>query len=904
MNLPFMKRVVEKSISISDYKPLLSSVQDLKEQFKGEVKTKPITFPDKLGEKHPFDFKMMENLYKRFSFFSAVVDKYVDFVVGPGFFIETTDERAKQIIEDFMRDVNFDSILRQWTKEALIKGNGFLEIGGDGKNGIEGLKLLNANNMYVVRDNTGKIEGYNQYTGDMNKFAKNKITPFDTENIAHVPFNIIGDDAYGIGIGYSAMNNINNLLTQEKSMHVIMNRKANSPLHAKLGKVDGNTKIIPKPADVTKFGKDMENMHNKTDWATDPLVDLKVVDFGNIGDKYDKVLEYDLNMLIYSFQIPGVLLGMANVAEGLAIVQMEAFQRRIQSIQAELEKIIETNIFKRVLAANGIEADVEFEWGSPSILEVEGRMKLISDMMKSPIVTPAMKQMLENEMINLLKFDKDEWKQIKLEQEKKEEEERKRLEAQPQPIVPGQNKSFPKPVAPKKEQPKQPKPEEMMKPVVDLISENDKKNKEQIELLFDCFKKSQEITVNTIKSNDSIVNKNIESVEKEINKKMETIEKDINKIDKKVDVKNEEIKQLAEEKEEIEKENVELDKQIKESEAKQKESNNKLEEKEKELKNLEDVIKDKKTEKNIDNPQLTELKDNITQLKDEIKQLKEKIEVRKETIKKTKKIFKKKKGVLSSFKQEKVSEAKVEEVVKKVGDEWCVISHTTGKSLGCFSSKGKAQKRLSQIKGFSARNSYEYDNPCPHCTEEFGDINDVSEWLGFSYKKYLNEILVALNAYDFDQIKAINEIELNAGRLSTKQVNDLREIMDDGFRKGQSISEMTKAVDRKVGLKDLYRMEDGQIKRGASGLPILARGADKRAVAIVRSEITKVANMGAVKHYKEGGIKQVRWIASVGKRTCPICEGLDNQIYEINAHPAIPQHTMCRCTLAPVVELK
>ena len=69
-------------------------------------------------------------------------------------------------------------------------------------------------------------------------------------------------------------------------------------------------------------------------------------------------------------------------------------------------------------------------------------------------------------MINLLKLDRDEWEKLKLEQEGKEEEERKRLEAQPQPIVPGQNAKFPQKVAPKKEQPTQPKAEEIIEPIL------------------------------------------------------------------------------------------------------------------------------------------------------------------------------------------------------------------------------------------------------------------------------------------------------------------------------------------------------------------------------------------------------------------------------------------------------
>ena len=69
--------------------------------------------------------------------FYGINREYIDFIVGPGFYIECEDERAKKIIDDFLRDVNFDSLLRAWCKEALIKGNGFIEIGGARSGEIE-----------------------------------------------------------------------------------------------------------------------------------------------------------------------------------------------------------------------------------------------------------------------------------------------------------------------------------------------------------------------------------------------------------------------------------------------------------------------------------------------------------------------------------------------------------------------------------------------------------------------------------------------------------------------------------------------------------------------------------------------------------------------------------------------
>ena len=40
---------------------------------------------------------------------------------------------------------------------------------------LEGMKNLNANYMYVVRNKLGEVEGYNQYVGAFNKLDKNII---------------------------------------------------------------------------------------------------------------------------------------------------------------------------------------------------------------------------------------------------------------------------------------------------------------------------------------------------------------------------------------------------------------------------------------------------------------------------------------------------------------------------------------------------------------------------------------------------------------------------------------------------------------------------------------------------------------------------------------------------------
>ena len=612
--------------------------------FKGIVTNNKIKFPTALGCEHPFNFGVTEGLYKKFGFSTAVIDKYVDYIVGPGFWVNGDDEKANKIITDWMNDVAFDSVLRMWVKEALTK-NGFLEIGGGKDEVPKGLKVLDSKYMYVDRDKKGVIEGYNQYIGEIDKFAKNKINSFEPYQIAHIGFNKIGDMAYGLGIVWPAVNTINNLLQNEKDLHMLMSRKANSPYHIKMGGVVGGKYFKPNPTTLKAYSGDLQWLNNKHEWVTDGLTEIKVVDFGNIGEKFNEVLKYDTEMLLYTFQVPAVIMGMANINEGVAKTQMDGFERRITSFQSEIEKVIEEKIFRRVLNSQGIDSHVEFNWGRPSNAERYERIDRITNLIKIPTVSQTLISMMEKDLIKNFELDEKEYDKMIGDEKVRNEEERKKEEARSLPLVPGQNATPAKPV----------------------------------------------------------------------------------------------VKQSL----------------------------------------------------------------------------------------------------------------------------------------------------------------------CPSCLdvqEDFGKYNTINEWLGFNYGEYKNEIEKFVKAYGYEFIKAKNLIEEAAGMLNVGQVDKFKGILEKGFKNGSSISDMVKEVNAKVGLKDLLKMEEGKIVE-KDGEPVKVRGKDKRAVSIVRTEVTRAANAGAVNFYKENGIKKVKWVSSVGTRTCEQCDALNNNIYEIGEQPEIPVHPMCRCTLTPVTEL-
>ena len=377
------------------------SKEKITEALKAEVQLKPIRFPQELGEEHPFDFKQAEDAAKQVGLVGAAIDKHLDFIISPGFYVTSDDIDAEELINKFIEDTSFPILAREWIKEALMKGNGYLELSINGKE-VE-MKLINANQMYVKRDKKAKLLGYNQYVGGFNKFDIRKVIEFNVDEIAHLALNLFGDDAYGMGIVYPALKTADNLLSADSSFHMLMERKANAPIHAKIGLPEQPVKA----ADVNAFGQKLEYLNNMHEWATDHLVEFKVIDFGNFGDKFNVILEYDKEVLFMSFQVPAVMMGSGYQNEGIASSQVEGFDRRIKALQAKIEKVIEERIFRPILEANGIESKVEIVWGLPSDDKLNSRLEKLTALSSSVSISPELRAMVEKEIAKTLLLDEE-----------------------------------------------------------------------------------------------------------------------------------------------------------------------------------------------------------------------------------------------------------------------------------------------------------------------------------------------------------------------------------------------------------------------------------------------------------------------------------------------------------------
>ncbi|MHA1876734.1 MAG: phage portal protein family protein [Promethearchaeota archaeon] len=435
------------------YKSMINKANlKIKEEFKGEVSDKPIKFPKELGAAHPFNFKDAENLYKRYGLVAEIINKTAESVVG-NFQVSFENEKSKQaenakaLVEDFLNNTNFSIVMKSWVTEALLKGNGFVEL--DLKN--QKLRVMNANDMYVKRDKKGNVLEYNQYTGNINRFVRNskKFINFKPNQIAHFTINKIPNDPYGIGVMWSNERIIDLIIQGESDNSKIMSRKAGSPIIAKCGQP--GTAVRQEAID--SFKEKLQYMTNTTEWVMDGNVDMSVLEFKDLGKDGREYIMYLYRQLLAGSGMPEVLMGSGQLNEGIAKVQLEAYTRKIKALQKQAEKIIEEKIIKPLLNSQSPALDLKptFIWNTPSQEEIDNQVMNIQKLLNTFGISENMRRMLEKKLGKLLElpdvdgFIQNPIPKAELEKKEKEEEEqekerppaRKKDEDIAQPEVPG-----------------------------------------------------------------------------------------------------------------------------------------------------------------------------------------------------------------------------------------------------------------------------------------------------------------------------------------------------------------------------------------------------------------------------------------------------------------------------------
>ena len=138
-------------------------------------------------EQHIGDNRTYMNVYLSDPIVRSLIDLPCLYAVKDGFDIVTEDEKLRDEITKTFVDINIDTTIYGWLRNARIFGSGYLEWTGDN------LVLRSSQNMFVKRNEHGQLMYYYQSIGDNKEDVR-----FEPDEIIELQNNPFDDYAYGL----------------------------------------------------------------------------------------------------------------------------------------------------------------------------------------------------------------------------------------------------------------------------------------------------------------------------------------------------------------------------------------------------------------------------------------------------------------------------------------------------------------------------------------------------------------------------------------------------------------------------------------------------------------------------------------------------------------------------------
>jgi len=212
-------------------------------------------------------------------------------------------------------------------------------------------------------------------------------------------------------------------------------------------------------------------------------------------------------------------------------------------------------------------------------------------------------------------------------------------------------------------------------------------------------------------------------------------------------------------------------------------------------------------------------------------------------------------------------------------------------------------QELNQVPGVQRQEGHNHVEEKLSNDIKIWDWTNIQENAGFNYSDYLKSILSLLKKDDFGTLSASQQTELTydkaveLGLLTNSDVNKLRIILRDGFKKNKDMQEIQSQIKEYIPLKDRFTLKE-------DGTKTLALSADARPEIIARTETLRLANEGLIKTYEDNNVKKVSWLATLSERTCDVCMQLDGQIMTNEQYLSQREqiHPCCRCSCLALTE--
>ncbi|MCJ7423574.1 phage portal protein [Candidatus Bathyarchaeota archaeon] len=306
-----------------------------------------------LDASYPDDINDFQDYFDAYNYVSHVhraVDIKHSMIWQMGYDLESESEASKTKVDDLLRELQADTVIRDGSLLALIFGNMYWQKTKEG--GVRKLRALNPSRMGAKLDSKGLVTQY-VYSSKMNERES-----FKPEEIIHLKVNAAPHELFGTSTLRNVLPTVKALLYMEEKLPLIARRRGEPLLAIQIGDKDN-------PVDEATFKKNKQGIVDRKsgeDIFHDGILTIQeVYQSASVGGRQtiEPLLAHFRQNLIAGLGVPDVALGFGGTSTmATAEYQERLLEAEVRDYQRVLKRMHESGIFSLV----GESVNVKMVW--------------------------------------------------------------------------------------------------------------------------------------------------------------------------------------------------------------------------------------------------------------------------------------------------------------------------------------------------------------------------------------------------------------------------------------------------------------------------------------------------------------------------------------------------------------
>ncbi|MCD6528761.1 phage portal protein [Candidatus Bathyarchaeota archaeon] len=354
---------------------LIEAKSNLKRAMRFPVLTRAgIEYPDDL-----MDFQDYLDAYYYVPYVARAIDVKQFMIWQAGYDLEAADEASKRRVEEFLREVEADTVIRDGTLYALIFGNMYWRVDKKG----DSVKLTPLDPMRVgIRLDSEKehVERY-VYTD-----RQNRTREYRPNEVIHLKFNAEPWSLFGVSTLRRVLPTVKQILFMEEKLPWIARRRADPLLEIQIGGPE-------MPVDRAKFNRIKSQIKNRKpgeDIYHDGILKIQEVykgpGMGGTRQTIEPLLRHFQDNLVAGLGVPEPALGFGRTTtQATAEYQERILEAEVRAYQRAIKRMHENQLFKLIRTRS----PVKLVWRPLKAEDVYQLSKKLMDEIEHGVVSPA-----------------------------------------------------------------------------------------------------------------------------------------------------------------------------------------------------------------------------------------------------------------------------------------------------------------------------------------------------------------------------------------------------------------------------------------------------------------------------------------------------------------------------------